>query len=139
MLVEFSLKLLNCTMCEKTFQNYGVLITIKCIDSRHYYSCPYPPLQVLVITSYANYSFPQAAFFRKSVFHNSRKKWRKLWFDLSKFSQKMWRWLGTLGFYILYDFEFFQMWWLYNFVNNIYHIACYKFYCFSFTTMIIWY
>ena len=29
---------------------------------------------------------------------NSRKGWRKLWFVLSKFSQKIWKWLGTLGF-----------------------------------------
>ena len=25
-----------------------------------------------------------------------RKGWRKLWFALSKFNQKIWRWLGTL-------------------------------------------
>ena len=41
---------------------------------------------------------PQVAFFRKSVSRNSRNRWRKLWFALSKFSQKIWRWLGTLGF-----------------------------------------
>ena len=29
-----------------------------------------------------NYSFSQAAFFRKSVSHNSWKRWRKLWFTL---------------------------------------------------------
>ena len=28
----------------------------------------------------------------------SRTGWRKLWFALSKFGQKIWRWLGTLDF-----------------------------------------
>ena len=32
-----------------------------------------------------------------------------------------------------------QMWWLYSFVNNIYHVVRHYFYCFSFATMIIWY
>ena len=35
---------------------------------------------------------------KKSVSPNIRKGWRKLWFALSKFSQKVWRWLGTRGF-----------------------------------------
>ena len=42
MLVEFSLKILCSTMCEKNFQIYGVHIPRKCIDSRHFYSCPSP-------------------------------------------------------------------------------------------------
>ena len=37
-----------------------------------------------------------AAFFRKSVPPNSRERWRKIWFDLSKLNQKIWSWLGTL-------------------------------------------
>ena len=37
----------------------------------------------------------QAEFF-ENVFPPRRKGWRKLWFALSKFNQKIWRWLGTL-------------------------------------------
>ena len=52
-------------------------------QSRHFYSCTYSSLktlpQVIIITSKAelNYSFPKAAFFRKSVSLNSRKEWGK--------------------------------------------------------------
>ena len=42
MLVEFSLKLLYFTICRKNFQIYGVHIPRKCIDLRHFYSCPSP-------------------------------------------------------------------------------------------------
>ena len=82
-LVEFSLKLLYSTMCGKYFQIYGVHIRRKCIDSRHFYSCPSQlktHLQVFVITHQAeeNYLFLQAVFFRKSVSPDSRKWWRKL-------------------------------------------------------------
>ena len=33
-----------------------------------------------------------------SIIFNSRKALRKPWFTLSEFSQKIWRWLGTLGY-----------------------------------------
>ena len=55
MLVEFSLKLLYSTLYVKNFEIYGVHIPRKCIDSRHFYSCPSPLKtrpQVLVITLY---------------------------------------------------------------------------------------
>ena len=102
MLVEFSLKLLYSIMCGKKFQIYGLHIHWKCIDLRNFCLFPSPPktrIQVVVITSYAeeNYWFPQAAFFRKPVSPNSRKEWKNLWFALSKFSRKIWRWLGTLS------------------------------------------
>ena len=42
MLFEFSLKLFNSIMCGNNFQIYGVFIPIKCIDLRHFYSCPSP-------------------------------------------------------------------------------------------------
>ena len=42
-----------------------------------------------------------------------------LWFSLSKFNQKIWRWLGTLVYFHLVWLPFFKMWWLYNFGNNI--------------------
>ena len=37
----------------------------------------------------------QVKFF-ENLFPPRRKRWRKLWFALSKFNQKIWRWLGTL-------------------------------------------
>ena len=39
----------------------------------------------------------QAEFF-EYLFLPSRKGWSKLWYVLSKFNQKIWRWLGTLGY-----------------------------------------
>ena len=73
------------------------------------------------------YLFPEAAFCRKSASLISRKGWRKLRFALSKFHQKILRWLGTLGFLYFVWFAIFQMWWIYSFVNNIYHTVWYKF------------
>ena len=71
-------------------------------------TCP----QVIIINpqTEGNYSFSQAASFQKSVSSNSRKGWEKIWFDLSKFNQKIWRWLGTLGYlYFVQFLIFFQM------------------------------
>ena len=101
--VEVSLQLLYSTMYVINFKIYGVHIPRKFIDSSHFYSCPSPLKtcpQVLVITPKAegNYVFPQTAFFQKSVSSNNQKGWMKLRFTLSKFSQKIWRWLGTLSF-----------------------------------------
>ena len=42
MFVEFSLKLVYATMCGTKLQIYGVHITIKCIESRNFYSSPPP-------------------------------------------------------------------------------------------------
>ena len=37
-----------------------------------------------------------------------------------KFNQKIWRWLGKLGYlYLIWFVTFFQMLWLYSFVNKI--------------------
>ena len=63
--------------------------------------------QVLIITLQVeeNYPFLQAAFFRKFVSPNIRKEWRKLWFTLSEFNEKIRRWLRTwdyLHFYFLF-------------------------------------
>ena len=59
-------------MCGKNFQIYRVHIPRKCIESRHFCSCPSPlktRLQALVILPSAeeNYPFPLEAFFQKSV------------------------------------------------------------------------
>ena len=44
-LVEFSLNLFCSVMCGKNLQIYGLHIRRKCIESRHFYSCPpRPPL-----------------------------------------------------------------------------------------------
>ena len=131
MLVEFSLNFLHFTMYGKNFQIYGVHIPAKCIDSRNFYSCPSPLRtlpQVHVITPYAegNYSFSQTTFFRKSFPPNSRKGWRKLWFALSKFSQKIRRSLGTLGIFVFCMIcNFSKCDGFIVLYNNIYHILWY--------------
>ena len=105
MLVEFSLKRLYSTIF-KSFQIYGVHILRK-------YILTHSPLQSTLAPTFLSlcprrYSFPKAAFFRKFVSFNSRKGWRKLWFALSKFSQKIWRWLGTLRFLYFVWFTIFS-------------------------------
>ena len=59
----------------------------------HFYSCPSPLLKT------------PGRIFWKSVFPQTR--WRKLWFALSKFNQKIWRWLGTLVYFHLVWLQFF--------------------------------
>ena len=111
--------------CVGNFQIYAGHISRKRIASRHFYACPSPlkiRLQVLVITLYAeaNYSFPKAAFSP-----NSRDGWSKLWFALSKFSQKIRRQLETLGFLYFVWLAIFSSVMALQFVNNIHHIAWY--------------
>ena len=71
------------TMWGKNFLIYGFHISRKCIESINFCSCPSPPLRTL------------GRVF-ENMFPPRRKRWRKLWFALSKFYQKIWRWLGTL-------------------------------------------
>ena len=84
------------------------------IFEKSFYSCPLSLLkilvQVLIITFQAekNYIFHQAAFFSKSVFPNKRKWWGKLWSALSKFIQKIWISLGTLGYSYFVWFSIFS-------------------------------
>ena len=59
-------------------QIYGVHIPRKCIESGHFYSFLSPlktRSQIFAITPQAkeNYSFPQVAFFPKSVFHKAER------------------------------------------------------------------
>ena len=62
----------------------------------------------------------------KIFFPEQHKRVEETIFALSKLSQKMWRWLGTLGFlYFAWFVLFFQMWWFSSIANNIYHIVCY--------------
>ena len=76
-------------MCGKNFQIYGVIkknarkiLENALIRGIFTHAPPHSKLapQILVIMPWAegNYSFPQAAFFRKPVSPNSRKEWRKL-------------------------------------------------------------
>ena len=86
------------TMFGKIFSIYGVHILWKCIESMHFYLCPpvfHSKLQVEVF---------------ENLFPPRRKGWRKLWFALSKFNQKILKWLGTLGFlYFAWFTIFFAM------------------------------
>ena len=70
-------------MCGDSFSIYDIHIPRKCIESMHFYSCLSPPLK------------PPGRFF-ENLFPPRQKGWRKLWFALLQFNQKIWRWLGTL-------------------------------------------
>ena len=70
---------------EKIFTFYGIHIPTKCIESIHFYSCPSSWLKTL------------GKIFI-NLFLQRKKVWRKLWFAFSKFNQKIWRWLGALGY-----------------------------------------
>ena len=48
----------------------------------------------------------QVEFF-ENLFPPRRMGWRKLWFAISKFNQKIWIWLEHYFIYILYDLQFF--------------------------------
>ena len=74
------------TMCEKKVSIYGVPIR-KWIESMHFYSCPSSPLKTPGTTFFLKIRFPQGP---------RTKGWRKLWFALLKFNQKIWRLLGEL-------------------------------------------
>ena len=68
-------------MFGKFFSIYGVQIPRKLIES-----------SLLMPLSPQN----SRQNFLKKFFSPRRNGWRKLWFALSKFNQKIWRWLGTL-------------------------------------------
>ena len=72
------------TMCWKSFSIYGVHITRKCIESMHFYSCHSFRLKT-----------PGRSFWK--CVSPKTKEVKKTVIALSKFVQKIWRWLGTLG------------------------------------------
>ena len=72
------------TCVGKMFQFVVFIFPRKCIPM-HFYSCPSPPLKTL------GWIFWKSASLKMVC-------WRKLWFALSKFSQKIWRCLGTLAY-----------------------------------------
>ena len=84
MLPQFSLTCIFHHLWEK-ISIYGVRIR-KWIKSMHFYSCPSSPLNTPG-TIFLKICFPQGP---------RTKGWRKLWFALLKFNQKIWRWHGTL-------------------------------------------
>ena len=94
MVVEISLKLLHCTMCEEKFQIYGVHIPSKSTESSNFYICPIP-------TQNAPRNSCDLPYRQKRIIHPPRKhpfenlfpttaeRDRENWFDLSKFSQEI--------------------------------------------------
>ena len=56
---------------------------------------------------------------------NSEKGGKKLWLFYQNSVRKCEDNLEHYIFYILFDLQFFQTWWFYSFVNNIYHIVWY--------------
>ena len=81
-------------LCGKNFQIYGIHIPRKCIESRHFYPClsqlkTHPQVPVIIPQAEENYPFLQVTFSRKSVFPNSRNRWKKLGFALSEFNQRI--------------------------------------------------
>ena len=71
-------------MCGGIFSIYDTHIPRKCIESMHYYSCLSPPVKTPGRIFWKSLSFPQ------------EERGGGNYVALSKFDQKMWRWLGTL-------------------------------------------
>ena len=82
MLVKYSLNCILHHCIGKAFQ-FMVFTFLQIAVYIHFYSCPSSTLKTL------------GTIFWKSVSVN---KQRKIWFALSKFNQKIWRWLGTSGY-----------------------------------------
>ena len=110
MVVEFSLKPVYYTMFGENFQVSGIHIPRKCIVSKHFCLCPSP----LADSPRFEILFPLAGK-RGGGSYN-------LLYQNSTRNHDL-KWFGTLDYLSLYDMQFFQMWWLHSFVNNIYHIV----------------
>ena len=78
--------------------HYGVHIPRKCIESIDFYSCPSSSIKT------------PGRIFWKSVTPR-QKGWRKLWFALLKYNQKISRWPGTLIYFTRYTFAWFVIFW----------------------------
>ena len=130
MLLEFSLKILYSTMCGKNVQIYKfTFLENALVRDIFTHASPHSilaskfllsrPRQTEIIHSPRQHSFenlfPQTAKRGGGnynlLYQNSVRKYED---DLEH-----------LVFYILYDLQFFQMWWLYSFINNIHHIVWY--------------
>ena len=82
MLVEFPLTCIFQHVRVRFF-NLWCSHSKKIIEPLLFYSCPSPPLKT-----------PGRMFWK--YIPTRQKGWSKLWFALSKFNQKIWRWLETL-------------------------------------------
>ena len=130
MLLEFFLKILYSTMCGKNVQIYKfTFLENALVRDIFTHASPHSilaskfllsrPRQTEIIHSPRQHSFenlfPQTAKRGGGnynlLYQNSIRKYED---DLQH-----------LVFYILYHLQFFQMWWLYGFVNNIHHIVWY--------------
>ena len=94
-------------MCGKNFLIYGVHVLRKCIDSRHFYSCPSPPLsrpgQTEITHSLRQHSF-------KYLFLPTAERGEGNYDLLYQNSvRKNEDELELQVFYILYYLQFFQM------------------------------
>lgn len=117
------------SLASRVHPSYCVQIPRKCIESRHFSSCPHlssqnrPPSSPHQTLCWGKLLISPGSIFLKIVSQKRRKGWRKLWFDLLVFNQKTWRWLGLLGYmYFLWFVTFLNVVKI-NFVNNIYHIV----------------
>ena len=91
-------KLLYSTMWGKFFQFIVFIFLENALNLWIFVYAPVP------------YSKLQAGFF-ENLFPPWRKRWRELWFSLTKFNQKTGRWLWTLGYlYVV---------WFITFLNGI--------------------
>ena len=100
MLVAFSLKLLYPTLCGKCFEFMEFTFLKDALIQAIFTHAP-PHLKLAPKVSHPSQKkllILPGSILSKMCFPHSRKGWIKLWFALSKFSQKIWRWLETLDF-----------------------------------------
>ena len=138
MLVEFSLKVVYSTMYGKNFQIYGVHIPRKCIEFRHFYSCPLPPHSVLVPKFLSSHPrqreishsqlpitqliIPRQHFFWKFVFPQQQKGVEETMIFFIRIQSKNMKVAWNIRLFIFCMIcNFFK----YIFVNNICHIVWY--------------
>ena len=79
MIAEFSLKLLYSTMCGKSFWIYEVRIPRKCINSRHFNSCPTPTQNLRSNSCHhalgrRRLLIPPGSIFSKIYFHQQQER-----------------------------------------------------------------
>ena len=109
MIVEFSLKPLYSTMCGKNFEIHGIHIPRKCIDSKHFYSCPF--LQLTPQTpGRRKLLIPPRQHSFENLFPPTAKKGGGNYDLLYQISvRKCEDVLEHKVFYIMYDLQFFQI------------------------------
>ena len=131
MLAEFSLKLLHSTMFGKIFkfmaftflENALIRGIFTCAPptqnffSKFLSSCPRQKGKLLI---------PQGSIVSKIWFIQQQKGVEDTMICFIKSQPENMKMTWNIRFfYILCDLQFFQIWWFYNFVNNIYYIVWY--------------